>query len=90
MNINVGGSDRVVRVVMGTTFLFISLTYFRPIVWLLGMAMLYTGLYRNCPLYRLVGFSTAAIESRMFDSRRERFGRTLFMALLILIIPLGV
>jgi hypothetical protein len=89
MNINVGGWDRVVRVVMGISMIVISLTLFRPLVWLLGMTLLYTGLYRNCPLYRLVGFYTSAVDPRLLDYQKERLGRVLFMALLILAIPLG-
>ncbi|MBF0383578.1 MAG: DUF2892 domain-containing protein [Magnetococcales bacterium] len=75
MNINVGGWDRVVRVLMGIMLITVSLMIFRPLVWLLGMALLYTGLYRSCPLYRLVGY-TSVVHPRVPDSRRGLFRRT--------------
>jgi hypothetical protein len=90
MNINVGGWDRVVRIVMGISLIIISLELFRPILWLLGMALLYTGLYRSCPLYRLVGLYTSAVDPKLMDSHRELLRKMLFTLMLILAIPQNI
>jgi hypothetical protein len=90
MNINVGGWDRVVRVVMGISLIIISLELFRPILWLLGMSLLYTGLYRSCPIYRLIGLYTSAVDPKLSDSRRELLRKMLFTLMLILAFPQNI
>lgn len=60
MKINVGSIDRVIRVVLGLGIL--SLLYFLEgnIRWfgLIGLVLLFTGLFSFCPVYALFGFST--------------------------------
>ncbi|MBF0368953.1 MAG: DUF2892 domain-containing protein [Magnetococcales bacterium] len=73
MNINVGGWDRFLRIVMGITLIFVALRLFRPTLWLLGLSMLYTGVYRSCPLYRLIGFHTSAVIPGFSVSRTGLF-----------------
>ncbi len=90
MNINVGGWDRFLRIMMGIILILTGLRLFRPTLWLLGLAMLYTGAYRFCPLYRLVGYHTSAMDPGLFESRAGLFGKTLFTVLLISALPPGM
>lgn len=58
---NVGGIDRIVRVVAGIVIL--SLFFLYPDVswryWtLIGIVPLITGIFATCPLYTLIGLST--------------------------------
>jgi hypothetical protein len=55
---NIGGVDRVLRIVVGLTLL--SLVFFGPrTLWgLLGLIPLATALIGNCPAYLPLGFST--------------------------------
>lgn len=64
---NVGTVDRVLRVVVGLVllaapYLFASPLWANPIVyWLaliVGLVLVLTGLFRVCPLYRLIGLNT--------------------------------
>lgn len=56
---NVGGIDKVLRIVVGLAL--ISLVFIGPkSMWgWLGIIPLATGLFNFCPLYPLIGFSTA-------------------------------
>jgi len=56
---NVGGIDKVLRIVIGLVL--ISLVFIGPkSMWgWLGIIPLATGLINFCPLYPLIGFSTA-------------------------------
>ena len=56
---NVGTTDRVLRVLFGLVLL--SLVFFGPhTVWgWLGLVPLLTGLFGTCPIYALLGISTA-------------------------------
>lgn len=62
MKPNVGGIDKVLRIVVGLGLL--SLLYFLPGAarwWgLIGLVPLATGLINFCPLYPLLGISTCA------------------------------
>ncbi|HEY2368164.1 MAG TPA: DUF2892 domain-containing protein [Polyangiaceae bacterium] len=59
MKRNEGMVDRAVRVVLGVALL--ALVFVGPQTWLglVGIVPLVTGLVGFCPLYRLVGLSTA-------------------------------
>lgn len=60
MKANVGGIDRILRIVAGLGLL--SLLYFAepPLKWLglIGIVLVVTGLLRFCPLYPMFGIST--------------------------------
>lgn len=58
MKFNVGGVDRIVRVVLGVGLIALALT--GTIGWWgwLGVIPLATGLLRFCPLYPLLGINT--------------------------------
>jgi hypothetical protein len=55
---NVGNTDRVARIVVGLTL--IALVFVGPQTpwgWI-GLVPLFTGLFRWCPAYRLIGVNT--------------------------------
>jgi hypothetical protein len=59
MRTNTGTWDRVVRILLGTTLL--TLTMIGPRTWwgLLGIVPLVTGVSGVCPLYRVFGIDTS-------------------------------
>ena len=68
MNCNVGGADRIVRVLVGITLLVIGFLVPMSGAWqtaafVVGAILLITALVRFCPLNRLVGINTCG-ESR--------------------------
>jgi hypothetical protein len=57
MSCNVGGIDRILRIVVGLVLL--SLIFWVPTWWgLIGLVPLLTGLFGFCPLYPIVGINT--------------------------------
>jgi hypothetical protein len=60
---NVGGIDRILRIVAG--LLLIALTLMGIIgVWgWIGIVLLATGLLRTCPIYSLLGFNTCPMST---------------------------
>ncbi len=63
MKTNVGGFDRVVRIVLGLTmlaWLFVGDIGLRW-VGVIGIVPLATGLFGFCPLYRLLGLNTCPL-----------------------------
>lgn len=59
MNYNVGSADRVIRVILGVALLGIVFWGPRtPWGWI-GLIPLVTGLVGTCPVYSLLGISTA-------------------------------
>jgi len=62
MNANVGTIDRVLRIVAGIAL--IALAFVGQIgVWgYIGVVPLLTGLFRFCPLYRIVGMNTCSMK----------------------------
>lgn len=62
MSCNVGGIDRVLRIVAGLVILAAGL--WGPLGWwgLIGLVPLATGLFRFCPAYTLLGIRTCAVE----------------------------
>jgi hypothetical protein len=63
MTLNEGTIDRAVRVVFGLALL--SLVFVGPhsMLGLLGLIPLATGIVGYCPLYRLIGIRTRALET---------------------------
>ena len=64
MTRNVGGVDKVLRIVAGVVLLALGL--FGPLGWwgLIGLVPLVTGLMGNCPAYSLIGVNTCPVEQR--------------------------
>lgn len=60
MSCNVGGIDRVLRIVVGLALLAAGL--FGPLGWwgLIGLVPLATGVFRFCPAYTVLGVRTCA------------------------------
>lgn len=63
MHCNVGGMDRIARIVVGLVIL--ALGIFGPLGWwgLIGLVPLATGLVRFCPAYALFGIRTCGKEA---------------------------
>jgi hypothetical protein len=59
MSCNVGGIDRILRIVVGLVIL--GLYFWIPTLWvLIGLVPLLTGLFGFCPLYPIVGINTCS------------------------------
>jgi len=69
MKINVGGIDRVVRVVVGLALIAFALGFLWPgtgwnwVGWI-GVIPLATGAVGSCPLYSVLGMSTCAMPKK--------------------------
>lgn len=66
MKANVGGIDKVLRIVVGLALLSIIFLVEGPGRWwgLVGIVPLGTGLINFCPLYAIFGFNTCPMERR--------------------------
>ena len=66
MKANVGGVDRVLRIVVGLALLAWAFFGTGDVRWwgLIGLVPLATGLFRFCPAYGLFGMNTCPLESR--------------------------
>lgn len=60
MSCNVGGIDRILRIIVGLVLL--SLIFWGPMTYwgLIGLVPLLTGLFGFCPLYPIVGINTCS------------------------------
>jgi hypothetical protein len=61
---NVGGIDRILRIVVGLALIagfFLNTEGAYRWAYLIGIVPLFTGLFGTCPLYRLFGFSTCPV-----------------------------
>ena len=60
---NVGGVDRVLRIVVGLALLALVVVIDGPARWwgLVGLVALLTGLARTCPLYAMLGINTCPL-----------------------------
>lgn len=61
MKANVGGIDRVLRIVLGIALLALTLTGVVGAWGWIGIVPLGTALLRYCPLYQVLGFSTCSL-----------------------------
>ena len=64
MKLNVGGIDRILRIVVGLVLIALAVT--GTVGWWgwLGVVPLATGLFRFCPMYRLLGMSTCPVQNK--------------------------
>lgn len=64
MNCNVGGMDRVLRIVAGLVIFALGVA--GPLGWwgLVGLVPLATGVLRFCPAYTLLGIRTCAADGK--------------------------
>ena len=64
MTTNVGGIDRILRIVVGIAVLalFFVLEGNARYWALVGLVPLFTGLFRTCPLYSVIGVNTCSMK----------------------------
>jgi Protein of unknown function (DUF2892). len=62
MKVNVGGIDRILRIVVGLVLILLAAT--GTVGWWgwIGVVPLLTGLFKFCPLYTLLGMNTCPME----------------------------
>ncbi|MGM8884710.1 YgaP family membrane protein [Psychrobacter sp. 1U2] len=60
MKINVGRTDRTIRIIAGVVI--IALGFYYQSLWgIIGLIPLLTGLFRSCVLYSLLGINTCKV-----------------------------
>lgn len=64
MKTNIGGMDRVLRIVAGLVLIVLSATGTVGAWGYIGIVPLLTGLVRLCPAYSILGISTCPLEKR--------------------------
>lgn len=64
MKANVGGFDRIARIVVGLVLIILTLTGTVGLWGYIGVVPLLTGLFGVCPLYSLMGWSTCPAAPR--------------------------
>lgn len=57
MKANVGGADRIVRIILGVIVILLGI-YFKSWWGVVGLVPILTGLLNFCPAYSLIGVST--------------------------------
>ncbi len=63
MSKNVGGWERLARIVAGLVLIVLSLTGTIGVWGWIGLVLLATGLYGWCPIYRLLGRNTCTTKN---------------------------
>lgn len=63
MKLNVGGIDRILRIVVGLVLIALAATGAAGWWGWLGIIPLLTGVVRFCPLYSLVGLNTCPLKT---------------------------
>lgn len=63
MKANVGGIDRILRIVLGLALLGAGY-YFKSYWGLVGFVPLFTAVLRFCPLYPLIGLNTCPFDRK--------------------------
>ncbi|NVK02506.1 MAG: DUF2892 domain-containing protein [Oceanospirillaceae bacterium] len=58
MKLNVGGVDKILRVVLGVVLIAATVMGALPVWGYIGVVPLVTGLVNFCPLYTVLGFSS--------------------------------
>ena len=64
MAANVGGIDKIVRIVAGAGLIGATVAGLLPVWGYIGIVPLATGLLRSCPLYSIIGLNTCPLSSR--------------------------
>ncbi len=57
MEINIGSTERLLRIITGVVIIGLGL-YFQSWWGVIGLVPLLTGLFRFCPLYKMLGMNT--------------------------------
>lgn len=64
MKTNVGGIDRILRIVLGVVLIALAATNVIGAWGWIGIVPLLTGVFRTCPAYSLLGMNTCPLEQR--------------------------
>lgn len=64
MKLNVGGIDRILRIVVGLALIGATLAGMLPVWGWIGVVPLVTGLFKFCPLYSILGMNTCPMEKK--------------------------
>ena len=64
MKVNVGGADRILRIVVGLALVLLALTGQIGAWGWIGVVPLATGLFRMCPLYSVFGMNTCPLSQK--------------------------
>lgn len=64
MKLNVGGADRVIRIVLGLALIGLTLTGNIGVWGWLGIVPLATGAIGWCPPYAMLGFNTCSMKNK--------------------------
>lgn len=64
MKVNVGGADRILRIVVGLALILLALTGQIGAWGWIGVVPLATGLFRMCPLYSMLGMNTCPVAQK--------------------------
>lgn len=64
MKTNVGGIDRILRIVLGLALIALTLTGAIGAWGWIGVVPVLTGALGTCPLYTMLGFSSCPVKSR--------------------------
>ncbi|HWS73577.1 MAG TPA: DUF2892 domain-containing protein [Quisquiliibacterium sp.] len=64
MKVNVGGMDRVLRIVVGLALILMAVTGVIGNWGWIGLVPLATGIFRVCPAYGLLGMNTCPMQDK--------------------------
>jgi hypothetical protein len=64
MKINVGGFDRIARIVAGLVLIGLAATGMVGVWGYIGVVPLLTGIFKFCPAYAMFGMSTCPMEKK--------------------------
>lgn len=64
MKVNVGGLDRILRIIIGFVLIGLMLQGVIGVWGWLGLVVMATGLFSFCPAYRLLGINTCKTDLR--------------------------
>ena len=64
MKLNVGGIDRILRIVVGLALIGATLAGMLPVWGWIGVVPLVTGIFKFCPAYTLLGMNTCPMEKK--------------------------
>lgn len=64
MKVNVGGADRILRIVVGLALILLALSGQIGAWGWIGVVPLATGLLRTCPLYSVFGLNTCPLSQK--------------------------
>lgn len=64
MKVNVGTTDRVLRIVVGLVLIGLAVTGTIGLWGYIGVVPLATGVFRRCPAYGLLGMNTCPMKGR--------------------------